>query len=482
MHMKNHANALPTRVCPEEDSDQYLHVSLFPAQHCPGSVVYIFEGSFGKYVYTGDIRLEFQRELESTPSYLVDFDLASEDVIIPWAKLSNVDRLFMDTTFADALWEHLPPRIDTISAVINLIESLDKETQILLECEMLGTEQVIVGVSEHFGQPFYAESKLYAKLEVVPGLKKYLAQKPVKNSEISPKNQRFLVVPHGAFSKGNLDRAYAARSLKRSVHAIATPKCFIKPSTQWFGAKTVGKIVDLRPVLHDGVWHILYSIHSSYQEIRRFVEHIRPKSISPLVSCSKAAFRELEALCAVAPSSGAETGDMLLKSAGAFFASRDGLASAMTLHGKSEAELVLKANSALEDSIELSVYECLYSEESSVKVSEEGLPHATVDPALWKSPSNEKAKTLFDESLSYDSDPDLVLSNPPNSSHMPVSEPLVSAKRRTAPDSTLSLFDLVASDSSGTHVPPSKKACGLPASPEEDVHIPFQLVYDVEGD
>ena len=42
---------------PSEDGDSaYITVSVINANHCPGSVMFLFEGSFGKILHTGDFR------------------------------------------------------------------------------------------------------------------------------------------------------------------------------------------------------------------------------------------------------------------------------------------------------------------------------------------------------------------------------------------------------------------------------------------
>jgi Cft2 family RNA processing exonuclease len=37
-------------------SGEIVNVTLFPSDHCHGSVMFLFEGSFGRILYTGNMR------------------------------------------------------------------------------------------------------------------------------------------------------------------------------------------------------------------------------------------------------------------------------------------------------------------------------------------------------------------------------------------------------------------------------------------
>jgi len=294
MHMLDHATIVPSRTSPEVAAEEFVEVTVCPSHHCPGSCLLMFEGYFGKYVYTGDIRIEEDCEADDIIPSQVDLNVSSETSSIPWSKLEGATRLFMDTTFAHPLWESLPSRSEAISSILALIGSQPSNVPVLLECEMLGTEPVLVSVSSCFGQPIFAEERVYSKLCHVPGLKAILTQDRSKS--------RFMVVQHGTFSRQNLDRATSgAKSIARSVHAMAEA-CHIKPSTQWFGANSCLKTLNVRPVLRDGVWHVLFSIHNSFSEIRRFINRIAPQSIVPLVATDFEALQRLESLCSYSSS------------------------------------------------------------------------------------------------------------------------------------------------------------------------------------
>jgi hypothetical protein len=469
IHLINHETMIPSRVCPDLDSGEYLQLTLFPSQHCPGSVVFIFEGYFGKYVYTGDIRLEPDLGLGTFPSFVVDLDVASDDMLIPWSKLTGADRLFMDTTFAGPLWEHFPQRMEAINQVISLIESLpDRNQRVLLECDMLGTEQVLIGVSEHFGKPFYVERKLYIKLAATPGLKKFLTK---SNSET-----RFFAVPHGTFSKGNLDKTHSANDIARSIHSIQDG-CFIKPSTQWFGANSFQRILDTKPVLRNGVWHVLYSIHSSYSEMRNFITRIQPQTISPLVTLDQTILKEIESLCS--PIVRYESVSPISKmppSIASILKLENGIKESFEVNGEakdSKNHLLLltpQKDNVLDDSIDLSMFEFQSNEI-------EPIIGTAIDPTQWQSKTNSRpVKTLFDDisdqgSNEFDSSD--VLQCDDSSSK--------SSKLRAAPDLDLTIFDIVSSETVPLLIPPLKKRCEN-LNTSQQTQIVLDLTYHIEDE
>lgn len=49
----------------------------------------------------------------------------------------------------------------------------------------------------------------------------------------------------------------------------------------------------MRPIEASGVWHVLYSTHSSYSELQRFVAHVRPRKVVAITECDAASMRAL---------------------------------------------------------------------------------------------------------------------------------------------------------------------------------------------
>lgn len=240
---------------------------LTDAGHCPGSVMFLFEGAFGVYFHTGDFR--FNRGMLSCP-------------VIKRAQ-GMVDKLFIDTTFCSPFWSAFPPKEQAIAQVLQIISSQPHNVQVYLECEMLGTQDVLVAVAEKFKTKIFVEDeKLRESFKCVPELKraKIFAADPLESRFHLLKNQRYT---------------------NRTEVLLEPDALYIRPSTQWFGQQGNGRgnpaLYQTRPCYAHGIWHVLYSIHSSFEELEVFVSFLQPRGLVPLTECSAVALKRLTSSC-----------------------------------------------------------------------------------------------------------------------------------------------------------------------------------------
>ena len=73
----------------------------------------------------------------------------------------------MDATFSAPYWE-FPSQAESIRRILDLIRSHPPETDVYLECDMLGTEPIIAAISTAFGCKIHIDNEKYRILRLIP--------------------------------------------------------------------------------------------------------------------------------------------------------------------------------------------------------------------------------------------------------------------------------------------------------------------------
>ncbi|CAL5009456.1 unnamed protein product [Urochloa decumbens] len=244
----------PPRRVPDPDGD--FTVTAFDANHCPGAVMFLFEGPFGAVLHTGDCRL--------TPECL--------SAMMPLLA-RRIDYLFLDCTFARCPLQ-FPTKEDSIRQVINCIWKHPNAPVVYLVCDMLGQEDVLIEVSKAFGSKIYVDrdrnSDCHDTLtRVAP---------EILAADDAATTCRFQVIPFPRLS----DRATEILAL---AWAKQQPEpLIIRPSSQWYAyyepreSSTERKSLLTEPMRDEfGVWHVCLSMHSSREELEQALGILKPK-------------------------------------------------------------------------------------------------------------------------------------------------------------------------------------------------------------
>ncbi|KAI5296343.1 hypothetical protein KEM52_003801 [Ascosphaera acerosa] len=128
------------RLTPRES----VRVTLFDANHCPGSVMFLIEGSGKAILYTGDIRAE---------KWWVGA-LMRHPVLIPYIHgHKTIDTIYMDTTFArhQDIYRSFPSKAEGISELLTSVAKYPVDTTIYLRIATLGYEDVWQALSGKLG-------------------------------------------------------------------------------------------------------------------------------------------------------------------------------------------------------------------------------------------------------------------------------------------------------------------------------------------
>ncbi|KAH9509335.1 5' exonuclease Apollo [Bulinus truncatus] len=224
-------------VIPVTSSESFI-VTCFDANHCPGSVMFYFEGQFGNVLYTGDFRINSQ-------------------ILLICQELSKkVDLLYLDNTYCNPRFR-FPNRRECFKDILDIITK-HKTHRVIIGVRKLGKEQLLgmlgtslnetVTVSPEryhlcnaiFSTNVFATCNLYKKPTRLSTAPLHLVAKQiVEFNKIFP---TIGIIPSALFS-GTTERKQ-------------NPNIFVVP----------------------------YSDHSNYIELIQLVSTLRPAKVVPIVT------------------------------------------------------------------------------------------------------------------------------------------------------------------------------------------------------
>jgi|UniRef100_A0A804Q3S1 DNA cross-link repair 1A protein len=216
------------------------------------AVMFLFEGPFGSVLHITDC-------LSALTPHLA----------------RRIDYLFLARCSL-----RFPATQDSIRQVIDCIWKHPSALVVYLVCDMLGQEDVLVGVSKAFG------SKIYVDREKNSDCHQRLAHvtPEILAADDAAPSTRFHVLSFPRLSEQAteiLAQARAARQLKPLI---------IRPSSQWYAyydppppEEASTQQQQQKPVLTEamcdelGVWHVCLSMHSSREELEQALGILKPK-------------------------------------------------------------------------------------------------------------------------------------------------------------------------------------------------------------
>uniref|UniRef100_A0AAR2LA24 Protein artemis n=1 Tax=Pygocentrus nattereri TaxID=42514 RepID=A0AAR2LA24_PYGNA len=234
-------------------------VTLLPAGHCPGSVMFLFEGAQGTVLYTGDFRLAVG-------------DAARMEHLHSGDRVKDIKSVYLDTTFYDPRFYQIPSREACLIGIKELIQDWISQSPyhvVWLNCKAAyGYEYLFTNLGEEFASQVHVNSlDMYRKM---PEILSYVttnratqihACRHPKDEELFRANR----LPCGCTSPDGTP-----------LRIIS-----IKPSTMWFGERTRKTKVIVR--MGGSSYRACFSFHSSYSEIKDFLSYICPVNIYPNV-------------------------------------------------------------------------------------------------------------------------------------------------------------------------------------------------------
>jgi DNA cross-link repair 1B protein len=149
----------PHLIFLDKERKESITVTLFDANHCPGSVMMLFEGKMGRILHTGDFRF--------TPrffSYEKLFPkIMDNDEKYHWA--IDIDHLIWDGTFSDQ--NYVFDSQDQAYTHIQSIVTKHRDYRVYLFAYQLGKEEIFLALAKHFKTKIVLTQERYKTIELI---------------------------------------------------------------------------------------------------------------------------------------------------------------------------------------------------------------------------------------------------------------------------------------------------------------------------
>ncbi|KAH9367044.1 hypothetical protein HPB48_021922 [Haemaphysalis longicornis] len=246
--LRRYMSALPletpqTVTVPTDGGSGYSYdvvVTAIPANHCAGSVMFLFEGKRGTVLYTGDFR----------------FAVGHASTVLPFhdgpdGKVKSIRAAYVDTTLCHPDAAYVPSREDSEEALISFFEP-KLQSGISLRLNLpgakLGYETLFESLSRAFGVKVHVSRGQMSRYEGVEDVAEFLTTDP------------------------------SGTPIHANCLCPLRSKCVIvKPSAMWF-AHRVGPTRLIERVSGD-FYRLCYSTHASLEEVRDLVRYLKPRSV-----------------------------------------------------------------------------------------------------------------------------------------------------------------------------------------------------------
>lgn len=215
-------------------------VTAIPANHCAGSVMFLFEGKRGTVLYTGDFR----------------FAVGHASTVVPFhdgpdGKVKSIKAAYVDTTLCHPDAAYVPTREDSEEALISFFEPKLRagvSLRLNLPGAKLGYETLFESLSRAFGVKVHVSGGQMSRYAGVDDVRDVLTTDP----------------------RGTPIHANCLCPLRSEC-------VIVKPSAMWF-AHRVGPTRLIERVSGD-FYRLCYSTHASLEEVRDLVGHLKPRIV-----------------------------------------------------------------------------------------------------------------------------------------------------------------------------------------------------------
>ncbi|XP_060527889.1 protein artemis [Cylas formicarius] len=242
-------------------NNKSISVTCIPAGHCPGSVMFLFEVSDCRILYTGDYRIGTS-DISKFKCFYDSFN-----------NVKSIDKIYLDTTFFLKNFESLPKREDSMMEISKIIlnwtsQSPDNAVRIDTKARY-GYEYAFKEIYERCKMPVHVNNENFKFYSLIPELDKAVTQDGASTQIhccyyrdkdicpfISPNNLRTIKISAFRWRDYNF----------KDGLSVANEKC--------------------------NYYYVCYSTHASYEEGLALIDFLKPKAIQACVEHEDPAVNE----------------------------------------------------------------------------------------------------------------------------------------------------------------------------------------------
>lgn len=263
--------------------------TLINSYHAPGSCMFLFEGNDKAALFTGDIRAE---------EWWVT-SLIKNPFLFPYiTRLKQLDQVYLDTTFAyrGEPYIHIMPNSDGIFAAIELLKPYpkdDEEVRFVFMDAVSGSEEAWFQIVNYFKGTLSGNQIIMKRIHMINEVSDVYTPIPSTRTQL-PHFQVGLNVEEPAITitiKHTIDFNivdYAGFCLPKLLSSVDTTAMQLLNETKkgtkiyQYQGRTWVLPVNGTELLPTNI-KLMFSRHSSYQELRNFVNLFQPKLVYPCV-------------------------------------------------------------------------------------------------------------------------------------------------------------------------------------------------------
>lgn len=249
-----------------------ISVTLIPAGHCPGSVMFLIQGEV-TVLYTGDFR----------------FGIGDTSRYLPYlpSGATRITSVYVDTTFCIPEAEKIPSRQECLQliygAVSDWLQRPGERVVHVFSRSSYGYEFLMMALFNKFGRKIHVTETQFRRYRFVPTLADILTTKP-QSAQIHFCQQRAIVNVEERMDMCLLRPAVDKSQLPCAGELTIRPNVLqIIPSVMYFTKSRTVSPTEMTVCENETTVRMCYSSHSSYEEIRDFLTAIKPEHIYPNV-------------------------------------------------------------------------------------------------------------------------------------------------------------------------------------------------------